>query len=395
MANLAAIDVVIEGRKSDSRGSGELMRLEGFHPGWYGAVMGTSIIAIIASVNPGQWSSLASTSKAIAEVMGVVAALLAVVLIVPYVARLIRRPDAVLRDLRDPMTGGLFATVPGGILVLAILVAQVGPFMIAHSWIQPIVAVLAVIGVIGGFAMSLVFVNILFLSAKVGPASANGSWFIPPVVNIVMPLVLLPLMPGASPATDRLLLFSAYFFWGMGFLLFILVAGQVYDRMIFHPLAHAAMAPSTWIILGPIGVGGLALLKMSQAGTGLFGPNAPAIATISLLAATALWGFGLWALGAAVILLIAYLRTGPLPYGIGWWGFTFPLGAFSALTISLARAWQVTTLEDIGVGLFLALVIFWLVVVAGTLRAMASGQAYQRPGVVLTNGVSVGLDPDY
>ena len=36
-----------------SGGTPPLMRLRGFHPGWLGAVMGTGIIGVAASLNPG------------------------------------------------------------------------------------------------------------------------------------------------------------------------------------------------------------------------------------------------------------------------------------------------------------------------------------------------------
>ena len=56
------------------------------------------------------------------------------------------------------------------------------------------------------------------------------------------------------------------------------------------------------------------------------------VVVISQLAATGLWGFGVWWLAVAVALLVRYLRTGPLPFGLGWWAFTFPLGAFTVGT---------------------------------------------------------------
>ena len=53
------------------------------------------------------------------------------------------------------------------------------------------------------------------------------------------------------------------------------------------------------------------------------------VAIISQLFATATWGFGLWWLAIAVSLLVRYLRAGGLPFHLGWWAFTFPLGAFT------------------------------------------------------------------
>jgi C4-dicarboxylate transporter/malic acid transport protein len=226
--------------------------------------------------------------------------------------------------------------------------------------------------------MSVVFAALLFTSHGVEPRTANGGWFIPPVVPIIVPMVLVPLAPRVGAADLGLLLVASYAFWGMGLLLFVLVASLLYDRLVFHPLPAAPLAPSLWIGLGPIGVGGLALLRLGQAGAPMWGDAAPAIQAVSLIGASALWGFGLWWLAAAAVLLGTYLRRGRLPYGLGWWAFTFPLGAYAASTLALARGWHTGALEVLAVILFLGLVGFWVVVAAGTLRAVRSGDAWRR-----------------
>ncbi len=354
------------------------VRLRGFHPGWYGAVMGTAIVGIIAYQDPGQLAGLGDLSRAFGVGMVALSAVLAVLLGVPYVARWVQHPDAAREDLRNPVAGALYGTFPGGILVLAVGIATIGPSIGAPDDVALTVGVLAAIGLVLAFAVSVIFAHLLFVSHPVGPELANGAWFIPPVVNIVVPLALLPLLAHVGHEEAAALLFGAYAFWGMGFVLFVLVASLVYDRLIFHPLPAAPLAPSLWIGLGPIGVGSLVLLRTAQAGASLWGTAAPVVAQVSTLAATALWGFGLWWLATAILLLAAYLRRGELPYGLGWWGFTFPLGAYTASTLALARAWQLGFLEATAVGLFVLLLGFWLVVSAGTLRAVASGQVWRR-----------------
>ena len=95
------------------------------------------------------------------------------------------------------------------------------------------------------------------------------------------------------------------------------------------------------------------------------------------LAATALWGFGVWWLAVAALLLLHYLRSGPLPYGIGWWGFTFPLGAYTVATLTLARAWNLSGLDWAGAGLFVLLCAFWLTVAGRTIWALRTGEAWR------------------
>jgi tellurite resistance protein TehA-like permease len=157
-----------------------------------------------------------------------------------------------------------------------------------------------------------------------------------------------------------------------------MVASLLYHRLVYHPLPVAPLAPSLWIGLGPIGVGGLALMKMAQGGAQVWGELSAVVNLLSGIGALALWGFGLWWLAAAILLLRRYLRGGGLPYGIGWWAFTFPLGAYTVDTLTLARMWKVDAMEWLGVLLFLLLAVFWSVVTARTLIGVRTGEAWRR-----------------
>ncbi len=271
-----------------------LGRLHGFHPGWYGAVMGTAIVGIVAYQNPGQVAGLADAMRLFGVLMVALAALLAVVLGIPYVARWLRHPAAARADLANPVVGALHATFPAGLLVLAIAIATVGPSVLSADATFALVVILGAVGIMLAFLMSVVFAALLFTSHGVEPQSANGGWFIPPVVMIIVPMVLAALAPRVHAADFGLLLAAGYASWGMGLLLFVLVASLVYDRLVFHPLPAAPLAPSMWIGLGPIGVGGLALLRLAQVGAPVWADAAPAIQTVSMIGATALWGLGIW-----------------------------------------------------------------------------------------------------
>lgn len=255
-----------------------LERLRGFHPGWFGAVMGTAIVGVAASMNPGGAASLASSARTFSQTMVVIAVVLAVVLVVGYLGRFVLHTDAALADLRDPVAGALYGTLPGGILVLAVAAGAIGPTWFSAPTVRDLVAGLAWVGVPLAFVLSVVLAYLLFVRSELVPETVNGGWFIPPVVNIVVPLVLVSLVPESSPATARALLLASYGFFGMGFVLYLLIVTMLHHRLVLHPLPHAGLAPSLWIGLGPIGVGALALVKMAAAGTAVFGPAAPAIA---------------------------------------------------------------------------------------------------------------------
>lgn len=352
--------------------------LQGLHPGWFGAVMGTAVVGAIAYANPGGREPTRVLAHGVGVAFVWLAVALAVVLSVAYVARWARHPGASIADLRHPVLGALYGTVPGGLLVLAVAINSVKPSLgLSTSVVVGTIAVLDVVGTVLGFALSITFAYLLF-TGDISAPQVNGGWFIPPVVTIVIPVALDPLVPHVSEPTARLLVFLGYAFFGMGLLLFLLVMSLLHDRLVLHPLPGAPMAPSLWIGLGPVGVGALALLNLAATMRPLLGSSAAALQTISLLAATALWGFGAWWLSAAVVLLVHYLRRAPLPYGPGWWAFTFPLGAFTLATLTLARSWNLSALEWVAAALFLSLIGFWVTVTAGTAIAVGNGRAWSR-----------------
>ena len=361
-------------------GAGEGMRssrLRGLHPGWFGAVMGTGILALAAYQNPGGSAALLTAAHAVGETLGLFTAILAAALVVAYIARWAAHFDAAVGDLRHPVLGPLYGLFPGGLIIIAVLTATMGRSFLPTGAIVPTVATLTIVGGVLAFAIAAAFTYLLF-TGETDAQAVNGGWLIPPVVNIIVPMGLVSLLSQVGPSTARLIMALSYAYFGIGFFLFILVISMVHDRLVLHPLPHASLAPSLWIFLGPIGAGGLALLALAKAGAHLFGPAAPAVNVLTLLVTSALWGFGLWALTAATLMLVRYLREGPLPYGLGWWGFTFPIGAYTVLTLSLSRAWQSGWLEGFAVVLFVALAAFWVVVTARTLWAVFTGEVWRR-----------------
>ena len=97
--------------------------------------MGTAIVGVAAYLNPGNLTGAAAASRHTGQVMAILAAALAVVLGVPYVARWVRHRDAALADLRDPVAGPCPCTgsFPGGILVLGAAAAIIGPSLYARQ----------------------------------------------------------------------------------------------------------------------------------------------------------------------------------------------------------------------------------------------------------------------
>jgi C4-dicarboxylate transporter/malic acid transport protein len=206
-------------------------------------------------------------------------------------------------------------------------------------------------------------------------------WLLPVVAAEVAAVTGGLLAPWLASAGDQLTVLTvSYVLWGYSVpaamsLLVILVL-----RMALHRPPPAAMAASSWLALGPIGTGALGMIVLgaaapailAKAGLGAFGP---AIQGAGLLGALLLWGYGLWWMALAVLLTLRQLRLG-LPFNLGWWGYTFPLGVYAVATLKLAVLLPAPFLSVIAQGLVLALAAIWMVVTARTLAGAWRGQMF-------------------
>jgi len=154
-------------------------------------------------------------------------------------------------------------------------------------------------------------------------------------------------------------------------------------RLMLHKLPARDMAASGWLSLGPIGTGALGLLLLGAAAPRIFAAAGIAgvgevAAGIGVVGGLILWGYGAWWLMMAVLTTVRYLRAG-MPFNLGWWGFTFPLGVYSVATLALARQTHLGFIMAIGCALVVCLAAFWLVVAARTLRGVARGDLFVSP----------------
>ena len=75
---------------------------------------------------------------------------------------------------------------------------------------------------------------------------------------------------------------------------------------------------------------------------------------------------------------VRYLREG-LPFNLGWWGFTFPLGVYTLATLALARITQLEVFAVIGGVLALCLAALWVMVAVRTVRGAWRGALFVAP----------------
>jgi C4-dicarboxylate transporter/malic acid transport protein len=345
--------------------------LRSFAPSWGASVMGTSALSV-ALLAVGEGTSFADATQVVARVVLAMALVLGVLVLGATAARWVRFQAEARADLRHPVKGGMTATAAGGLLTLAVAIGRVGPGFLPEAFILPAVTVLAVVGALLALVIGWEFLGEMFTSTDASLVQMSGAWFVPPVVTIIVPLALLPIIAG-NPGTAADLVALAWAFLGMGAVLYLVVTATLFMRSISHPLPPAGLAPTLFIGMGPAGLMGLDLVRLSQVSVQA-GVAEASLVTSMLPAATMMWGFGLWWMVAALVVLRrGYAR---LPFSLSWWGFTFPLAAWTIATIVLGRAWDSGLVTAVGVIATVALLGLWGYVATRTVLGVRSGSIW-------------------
>jgi len=339
------------------------------HPAWFGAVMGTGALALALASQAATWGWAWLTS--VAAVVLLVATGLAAVLAPRYARRLGDRA-ALGREIAHPAHGAMLATVPAGLLVLAVAWGRIGPTVLPVSTSLWINGVLLVMGVVVALPLGLAWSASMLRSAP-GLEGVNGGWLIPPVMNLLVALALTPLI-AANPASAPLLLVVAFGFLGIGVILFLAILTLVIARLALRDPLPAAMAPTMWIPLAPAGMIGLAFMRLTEsaekAGVDGFTPSA----TGTVVAAMGI-GFGLWWASFAMVELQRIHRTSGVPVHPGWWGFVFPIAAMTLSITAVGVATDSAVVQWAGALATALLTVVWLLVAARTLRMLLPADA--------------------
>jgi tellurite resistance protein TehA-like permease len=207
--------------------------------------------------------------------------------------------------------------------------------------------------------------------------SAFGGWLMPVVPPMVAAANGALLIPYAAAGQARLtLLLGCYAMFGISLFGSVIIISLVWSRLITHKTLPAIMAPTSWIVLGPLGQSVTAAGNLGrEAGLVLPRPYPAGANVFALLYGLPTWGFAMLWLAIATALTVRALRRG-LRFGLTWWSFTFPVGTVVTGTISLAARTGSDLLRDASGVLFLLLVAAWLVVAARTGCESARGRLF-------------------
>lgn len=352
-----------------------------FTPNWFAASMGTGIL----SVALGQFHDLPLVYTA-GEVLFTLNILLFGTFLSLYAAKWAFHPKIARRLFDHPVLSMFLGTIPMALATLINGLMIYGPAQIGDAQTAELAFALWVADAVLAVLVGLAVPFFMFTRQVHAMQDMSAVWLLPIVaaeVTAASAGLLIPHMTDAAVKLD--LLIAALVLWACSVPLALSILVILFLRMVLHKLPPAAMAATSWLALGPIGTGALGLALVAIHGPATLEANglavyAPAIGGAALLGALLLWGYGIWWLLAAMLITLRQMRQ-ELPFNLGWWAYTFPLGVFALATLKIGVLVPVAIFSVAGMAMIGTLALVWSVVSVRTLTGVIFGQLFNDPCV--------------
>lgn len=300
-------------------------RLPGPGPAWFGAVMGTGILATLLQIQ----STRVAALGAVAPVILALGWTLLVGLSAGFIRSVLRDPGEWRRLSGDASHLPLWGTVSMGLVSVGSATLVVLPAHLAGSAPVAVAAdsVLWVTGTALGVATALGFAAWLVRRRPGHPLPTWALPMVPPMVSATVGAGLVPRVP--FPAGRALLVAACAALFALALVLGVIVIVVAYHHALRRRPIPLELSTSTWIPLGIAGQSTAAAQIIPSEARAFLSPAAGE----ALAAAGRAYGHGALGVGAAfaVVAVIVTARgfVRRMPFSPGWWSMTFPVGTCS------------------------------------------------------------------
>lgn len=350
-----------------------------FTPNWFTVVMGTGVVALILPEFPFAQAFLWQ----IATLLWQFNTLLFLAFIMLYSLRWLIYPQEAKQIFSHPSMALFLGAIPMALATVLNGFLKYGVTLYGDVAIQ-IAQVLWYLDAILAVGVGIIVPFCMFSKQDHQLHSMTAMWLLPIVaceVTATSGGLLLAHLPAGQQAVG--ILFASYMLWGMSVLPAFGILTILMLRLALHQLPSKELAITGWLALGPIGTGALALLVLGAQAPqvlaliqleqlGVFFKNAGYISSFILL------GFGVWWFAIAVLTTLKHAAQ-DLPFNLGWWGLTFPLGVFTLAVLNLGHQLHVSFIVNVGLAFATILTLLWVMVMSKTLRGMYQGHLFFSP----------------
>lgn len=359
-----------------------------FTPNWFAATMGTGILSLSLAQFPWPVPGL----RLVAQGLWMFNILLFSVFAIMYLARWVMYFGEAKRIFGHSTVSMFFGTIPMGMATIINGLLVFG-LPLWGADVIPVAQVLWWLDVAMALLCGVCIPYMMFTRQKHSIDQMTAVWLLPVVAAEVAAVSGGLLVPHIADAHTQLgIIITSYVLWAYSVPVALSILTILLLRMVLHKLPHESMAASSWLALGPIGTGSLGMLVIGGAAQGVFAaagmPEIGHIAQgIGFVVGIIFWGCGLWWMLLATLITIRYFREG-IPFNLGWWGFTFPLGVYTVATLKLSVMIDLSFFKGFSTLLVIMLVIMWLIVTVKTVCGAWSGKLFSSPCLAGLDGKS-------
>jgi C4-dicarboxylate transporter/malic acid transport protein len=353
-----------------------------FTPNWFTATMGTGVVAMILAQLPFASSVLFMLATKLWQFN----ILLFITFSILYGLRWILFPTEAKQIFNHPNMSLFLGAIPMGLATIANGFLSFGVHLYGDIAIQ-IATYLWYLDVFLALLIAWVVPFCMFSCQDHQLQRMTAVWLLPIVAcEVAASSAGLLLQHLATDQHALAILITGYVLWGISVLPAFAILTILMLRLALHQLPEKEVAISSWLCLGPIGTGALALLLLGQQAPRILNAAgleelATIVPALGVIGGLVLLGFGLWWFGIAVLTTVRHARTG-IPFNLGWWGLTFPFGVFTLAIFNLAHQLQFNFLTYIAVALSIVLLALWALVMKKTVVGAYSGQLFFSPCLV-------------
>ena len=350
-----------------------------FSPSWFSVTMGTGICSLLLITIPWKADWLYWLSIVFFILNGILFSLAFIISVLRYTLY----PKIWTVMIHDPTMSLFLGTFPMGFATLVeswifLCCPYWGYWSVWVAWIAWMIDVLVAVAVTVSLPLLLITQH-----DKHGLERITAAQLLPIAATIVasgtgseVAAIL------SSPDHAFGTIIASYVLWGLATPLSMTVLVMYYQRLALHKLPPREVIVSSFLPIGPLGMGGYTIMYLGKVSRVVFPqlelfhdlPIAGDIVYIlGVFIALIMWGFGLCWLIFAVATIYT---TRPFGFNMGWWGFTFPLGVYAISTITFGVEFPSMFFKVFGTILSVAVILLWCVVATGTAKGAWSGELF-------------------
>ncbi|MCX8998246.1 C4-dicarboxylate ABC transporter [Rhizobiaceae bacterium BDR2-2] len=350
-----------------------------FTPNWFAASMGTGILAAALGQFPG--TPVVHAAGLVLHLVNIALFLLFSVL---YGLKWLCHTRLAARIFEHPVQSMFLGTIPMALATIVNGTLIFGSSLVGEEIAAAVATRLWLVDAVLAVAIGSGVPFLMFTRQSHAMADMSAVWLLPVVAAEVAAASGLLLLPFAGDGPAGLgILAASLALWAFSVPLALSVLVILFLRMALHKLPPAAMAATSWLALGPIGTGALGLALLALNGAPVLAANgleaiAPAVTGAATLGALMLWGYGLWWLAIALLVTLRQIGQG-LPFNLGWWAYTFPLGVYALATLKIGALLPLAFFTVAGTVMVGLLAVIWLLVTARTFAGAIRGRLFSDP----------------